>query len=271
MKKTSCLYKSWIACKNNQSNDEFFTPYDAVKNELDNYIGDLADRTVYCPADEEESAFWKYFKENFARHGLKKLIATKYVKNGQGILNVFDGAAQSTGRLSGDGDFRSGECADFFKEADVVVTNPPFSLMKDFLKIIKDKKYIIVAPNIILGHTTAMKMALAGNLNGGYTGKTVNITSHVSGKTAPCIFCTNMYNGSRDLPSTARFGYKKYYFFDRYPDILAVDKIKDIPVDYAGKLGVPLTYIKYHDPSKYRIIGFLENGHMATVNGERKF
>jgi len=119
-------------------NDEFYTMYEDVEKEVENYIDKLDGKIVYCNCDDwEVSNFYKYFKNNFDRLKLKKLIATCYVEGGKGKKAVYNGLTEVTGLLNGDGNFSSAECVDLLDESDIVVTNPPFSLFREFVALLE--------------------------------------------------------------------------------------------------------------------------------------
>ena len=111
-------------------NDEFYTQLSDIENELRHYKDHFKNKVVYCNCDDaRKSNFVKYFKINFDALGLKKLIATGYRKNSRGIKLVYDSSNKEANfeLLEGDGDFRSQECVKLLDEADIVVSNPPFS------------------------------------------------------------------------------------------------------------------------------------------------
>ena len=122
----------------NNKNDEFYTQLKDIENELKHYKHYFKDKIVYCNCDNPKwSNFWKYFEINFKHLGLKKLIATYYEKNIQSyklelIKNINDIELIKT-PLIGDGDFRSQECIEILKEADIIITNPPFSLFREYV------------------------------------------------------------------------------------------------------------------------------------------
>ena len=140
-------------------NDEFYTQLSDIENELRHYRGHFKGKVVYCNCDDaRESNFFKYFSMNFEFLGLKKLIATGYKKDGHGVKLVYDGdkngnktvddeEVQVT-ELKGNGDFRSEECVKLLDEADIVVTNPPFSLASLYMQqlIEHGKKFLIIGP-----------------------------------------------------------------------------------------------------------------------------
>lgn len=115
-------------------NDEFYTCYEDIEKELIHYKDKLNNMWVYCPCDGEESKFWQYFKDNYNILGLRHLTASKHNKNGNGIRLDYDGTNITKTVLNGNGDFRSEECTKIMKDCDIVITNPPFSLFREFIQ-----------------------------------------------------------------------------------------------------------------------------------------
>ena len=116
-------------------NDEFYTRYEDIENECQHYVEHFKDKWIYCPADDETSNFWLYFKNNFKNYGLKRLTATHLSKDGQPSYRLdYNGVETLKTPLKGNGDFRSEECTKIKDECDIVITNPPFSLFREFFK-----------------------------------------------------------------------------------------------------------------------------------------
>ena len=140
-------------------NDEFYTSYNDIESELQHYPGAFQGKTVYCNCDNPEwSNFWKYFHLNFEHLGLKKLISTHYDKEKPNYKMEYTGGDDNNVEagvktpLEGNGDFRNQECINLLKEADIVVTNPPFSLFREYVSILEEhnKKFLIIGnPNAV--------------------------------------------------------------------------------------------------------------------------
>ena len=141
-------------------NDEFYTQLSDIENELKHYKNHFAGKVVYCNCDDaRESNFFRFFQKKFSDYGLKKLITTSYNENGHGSVLVYEGDTNGNGRLDanevkvselkGNGDFRSEECIELLKESDIVVTNPPFSLFREFVATLVqyEKKFLIIGNN----------------------------------------------------------------------------------------------------------------------------
>ena len=165
--------KANLASAKVNKNDEFYTQLKDIENELKHYKHYFKDKVVYCNADDPRvSNFFHYFSYNFEHLGLKKLITTCYKNQEMDFFSMHDTESaialiyegeKDNGRvptvdnigvieLKGDGDFRSPESIEFLKEADIVVTNPPFSLFREYVEqLIKyNKKFLI------LGNQNAM-------------------------------------------------------------------------------------------------------------------
>jgi hypothetical protein len=138
-------------------NDEFYTQLTDIENELKYYRQYFKDKVVYCNCDDaRESNFFKFFSLNFEFLGLKKLITTGYKENGKGVVLIYEGDKNGNRmpdleeieikELQGNGDFRSEECLEFLKESDIVVTNPPFSLFREYVTQLMEygKQFLII-------------------------------------------------------------------------------------------------------------------------------
>ena len=283
--------------------DEFYTQLEDINNELRHYREHFRGKTVLCNCDDPRvSNFFKYFAYNFEFLGLKKLIATCYKSQDvnlfsegtseQAVYLVYEGDKNGNNipdddeievlPLKGDGDFRSAECIEFLKEADIVVTNPPFSLFREYItQLIKyDKKFLIIAnknsiatkdlfPYIQQNQVWSGFTPWAGGMwfetTGGFYDKQVN------GKTisnVPAIWITNLDHRKRHEEIILY----KTYTPDEYPtyenyDAIEVAKTSDIPMDYNGKMGVPLTFIDKYNPDQFEIIGIANGSELGVECG----
>ena len=122
-------------------NDEFYTRYEDIEDEVKHYADELKGQWIYCPCDDYEwSNFVKYFKDNFNRFQLKRLTATHIHMDGTPSERYdYDGVNETITMLTGNGDFRSEECTKIKDECDIVITNPPFSLFGEFISWLKDE------------------------------------------------------------------------------------------------------------------------------------
>ena len=243
-------------------NDEFYTLMEDVEKELRFYTESFKGKVVYCNCDDyQESNFYKYFYYNFHYLKLKKLICTGYKANDNGLYAIYDGVTEVTGKLNGDGDFRSEECIEYLKQADVVVTNPPFSLFRQYVKQLMDynKKFIIIGEQNALTykeifplikdnkiwwgksiHSGDRKFYVPDNypLNASTCGIDENGKRFVNVK--GIRWWTNVKEVINNEPLDL---YKRYSFEDypKYDNYLGfnVDKVAEIPVDDFIDIEIP--------------------------------
>ena len=273
--------------------DEFYTQRVDIENELRHYKAHFKDKVVLCNCDDpRESEFFKYFVENFEKLGLKRLIATCYKSQdvdlfSQGdceraICQIYDGDTNGNMMLDdnevcvrylkGDGDFRSAECIDILKQSDVVVTNPPFSLFREYVaQLIKYKKKFL-----IIGHQNAITYKeifplFKGNqmwLGFGFKGNAAHFRSrykdvataadHREGmiRVSGVMWFTNLDTVKRHdkYPLYKRYTPEEFPKYVNY-DAIEVSKTTDIPYDYDGEMGVPITFLDKYNPEQFEIIG----------------
>ena len=274
--------------------DEFYTQLGDIERELRYYKSHFKDKVVYCNCDDPRvSNFFHFFSYNFEKLGLKKLIATCYKnqdmdlfsenKSEQAIYLIYEGDKNdnkvpdsneiAVNNLKGDGDFRSAECIELLKEADIIVTNPPFSLFREYVAqlIEYEKKFIIV------GHQNAItykeifplikdnKMWLGYGFKGGaahFINKHyidyATAGDHQEGmiRVSGVVWFTNLDINKRheDLILYKNYSPEKYPTYDNL-DGINVDITKDIPCDFKGNMGVPVTFLDKYNPDQFEIIG----------------
>ena len=274
MAKNSNLSKAKTA-----KNDEFYTQLSDVEKELKHYKAHFKDKVVFCNCDDPEwSAFWKYFHLNFNHLGLKKLISTHYVKevNTENTLfninpDAFSYKMEYTGendedisvgvktKLKGNGDFRSNECIELLKECDVVVTNPPFSLFSPYIEQLMEynKKFLIIGNKNAITYKEFFPLLKDNKVWLGYGspsdfGTPEGITKKVNGL---CRWFTNLDITKRHekLILFKTYNAEEYPTYDNY-NVINVDKVSDIPVDYEGVMGVPITFLDKYNPEQFEII-----------------
>ena len=254
-------------------NDEFYTQLTDIEKELGHYRDHFKDKVVFCNCDDPvESNFWNYFALNFEFLGLKKLIATHYETekpsykleivgdiNDDGKVNKLDTIKTP---LKQNGDFRSPECIEILKEADIVVTNPPFSLFREYVAqlVEYDKKFLIIGNKNAITYKEIFKMIKDSLVWLGYSSPSNFMCPDGSvGKLAGLTrWFTNLEIAKRNEDLTL---YKTYYGHeDEYPhydnyDAININKVKDIPMDYDGAMGVPITFLDKHNPGQFEILG----------------
>lgn len=250
-------------------NDEFYTRLCDVENELRHYSEHFKDKIVLCNCDDPTwSAFWKYFHINFKILGLKKLIGTHFEnKEPHSYAVVYEGGNDDntndakTEPLNGDGDFRSTECLEYLKECDIVATNPPFSLFREFISVLtaRSKKFVIVGDLNSITYKEVFPLILSNKVWSGYSHPKEFSTKFDGGDTRKFgnkMWFTNLEIKKRyeDLILYKNYNPVDYSKYDNY-DAINVDKVKDIPMDYNGVMGVPITFLDKYNPNQFEIVG----------------
>ena len=307
-------------------NDEFYTQYEDIQLEMNHYERHFAGKTVLCNCDDPfESNFCKFFLRNFNHLRLARLICTSYstspvigrqltlfdefeeeVRGGNGYVMDITEVPMANGRgvsdddidrllhspkrgvkkLKGDGDFRSAECVDYLRQADIMVTNPPFSLFREYVAqlIEYEKKFVIIGSQNAITYKEIFPLIKDNKLWLGCRGLNkdmyFNVKSEyqkyllenkkegsaykiidgvVMGRLASACWYTNLDHSKRHEELVL---YKHYYGneqdypkYDNY-DAINVDKTSDIPCDYFEDMGVPITYIDKHNPEQFEIVKF---------------
>lgn len=261
-------------------NDEFYTQRCDIERELVHYEQHFAGKVVLCNCDHKESNFVRYFADNFARLGLKKLLCTCYVPGGHGAEHCFDGVTWQTRALAGDGDFRSDECQVILKSADIVVTNPPFSLFRPFLSQLSSyhKQFLVICNINAITYQDVFtliernKTWLGINMGRGISGFIVPEHYELYGQEAKindlgqrivatnnCMWLTNLDHTRRHdfLPLTEHYvgQEEKYPLYDNCSAI-NVSRTSDIPCDYEGLMGVPITFLHKFNPEQFALVRF---------------
>lgn len=261
--------------------DEFYTQLCDIERELVHYEHHFAGKVVLCNCDDlAVSNFARYFITHFARLGLKRLLCTSYSPTGHGSYGCFDGATFVRTELTGSGDFRSPECQELLAQADIVVTNPPFSLFRPFLALLIDYgKLFLCICNInaitykeVFSLIARNQVWLGVNLGRGISGFIVPSDYPLYGletkvnelgqrivATNNCMWLTNLDHAARHdfLPLTQRYmGHEDSY--PRYDNCAAinVNRTKDIPRDYSGLMGVPITFLHKFNPAQFEVVRF---------------
>ena len=250
------------------ANDEFYTKLSDIENELKHYKDHFKGKVIFCNCDDpEESNFWKYFQLNFEFLGLKKLISTHFDDEKPSYKLELVGDIDGDGRVTkGDiiktplkqnGDFRSPECVDILQEADIVVTNPPFSIIREYIAQLVEynKKFIFIGPQNIITYKEVFPLIKDNKLWLGYTHPKEFITPGSTQKFGNISWFTNLETKKRteDLLLFRTYNEKDYPKYDNY-DAINVDKVKDIPMDYYGVMGVPITFLDSYNPNQFEII-----------------
>lgn len=335
-----------LGAAKNAKNDEFYTQYSDIEAEMNAYVeynpDVFRDKTILLPCDDPEwSNFTRYFASNFERFGLKKLISTSYAKSsGSQQLTMFeessplfdmekhdthgkvftiirdkDGSGnidtddiEFDGYLNGDGDFRSAEVCKLRDEADIIVTNPPFSLFRPFLNWIMEgkKQFAIIGNQNAITYKEVFTLMMDNLVWLGYSihsgDRKFNVPDDYPLMAAGCgidedgrkfirvkgvRWFTNIDHGGRHEPlqldtmahnlkfnKSLRkklekdFGIIEYPHYDNY-DAIEVPFTECIPCDYDGLMGVPITFMDKYNPNQFEIIGSYNNSNQRDKAKER--
>ena len=292
--------------------DEFYTTIDDIQNELSHYKKFFKDKVVYCPCDKVfnrgRSEFFNYFAALFQDLGLKKLICTQFNPAGNGsvieidkdifkgkglkweyngeyeCLSHIDESKVNTFLLKGNGSFDSDECYKIMNEADIIVTNPPFSLFRNFVNqlVSLGKKFLIIGNKNAITYKEIFPLIKENKLWLGYYSPTnfktpeEAITKKVNGL---CRWFTNLEHDKRseELYCGETYSEEKYPKYDNY-DAIEVSKVCEIPKDYDGIMGVPITFLDNYNPSQFEIVGldrYVEDnphyGKRFTINNRETY
>lgn len=295
-------------------NDEFYTQLEDIENELKYYKDYFKGKVVYCNCDgflnKEKSNFFMYFSLNYEFLGLKGLICTKYNPNGKGRKYEYYGDLNGnnypdeeevfTSELEGDGDFRSEECIELLKKCDIVCTNPPFSLFRQYVaQLFEYKKDFLIIGNVnaisykeVFPMIKENKMWLGVSITSGdrkfvvpdnYPLNAAGCGIDENGKKYIRVkgvrWFTNLDHKKRheELLLYKKYNTEEYPKYDNY-DAIEVGKTKDIPMDYEGIMGVPITFLDKYCPEQFEIVGQMMTTKVTEFNfgypyidGKKKF
>lgn len=287
---------------NKAKQDEFYTQLSDIENELKHYKKHFKGKTVLCNCDDPRvSNFFHYFAYNFEHLGLKRLITTCYKNQERDLFSqnnseraiwleyfgdrngnrVLDPEEIGIHYFNGDGDFRSAECIELLKEADIVVTNPPFSLFADYIgQLAKyEKKFLVLGnknavtykevfqlfkENKLWIGVTPMSREIYFNVNQDFIeeslaknrNRTIVVRDGKYMARSPSIWFTNLDHKKRheELILYKKYSPDEYPKYDNY-DAIEVNKTESIPEDYDGIMGVPITFLDKYNPEQFEIVG----------------
>lgn len=310
-------------------NDEFYTQLSDIENELQHYAEHFKGKTVYCNCDDPTvSNFWKHFSLKFEWYGLKKLMATCYKNPNYDLFSDHTAERsfyleylgdQNDNRipdpeeiehryLKGYGDFASMECIEFLREADIVVTNPPFSMFRKYVaQLIKyEKKFLIIGNMNAVTYKEIFPLIKSNQM---WYGPSISSGDREFGvpddypltaashrvdeygnkyiRVKGVRWFTNLDHRKRHekLPLYETYSPKKYPHYDNY-DAIEVSKTKEIPEDYPAVMGVPISFLDKYNPDQFEILGATESEGkgfsrglwnpqsgvaQATINGTRVY
>ncbi len=293
--------------------DEFYTQLADIENELKHYKEHFRGKTVLCNCDDPRvSNFFHYFSYNFEKLGLKRLITTCYKSQNRDLFSTNDSEKAiwleyfgdrngnlvpdpeeiGINYLNGDGDFRSPECIELLTQADIVVTNPPFSLFREYVaQLMKyEKKFVIIGSHnaihysdifplikddkVWLGYNTNQTMAFA--MPDSYIGELKMFRygdkeeNKKIGKVPGITWFTNLDIAKRheEIILYKNYNPEEYPKYDNF-DAINVDSVQNIPIDYYGIMGVPDTFVDVYNPKQFELIG-VGSGSMAASIGVKK-
>lgn len=283
----------------NAKNDEFYTQLTDVAKELMHYKHHFKDKIVFCNCDDPTwSAFWKYFHLNFSALGLKKLISTHYDKSNPTYKMEYEGGDDNDIEvgvktpLEGNGDFRNQECLDPLDEADIIVTNPPFSLFREYVAVLMEhnKKFIIWGNNNAITYKEFFPLLKDNEVWLGYIANQTCIfrlsddykkwdekitaqmnDGHKYGKCPAISVFTNLDIKKRHdkLILWKSYDAIEYPKYDNY-DVIECGKVDKIPMDYNDIMGVPITYLDKYSPDQFEIVGFANGNFKSNASDDLK-
>jgi hypothetical protein len=288
--------------------DEFYTLMTDIEKELlpSRYAEHFVGKTVFMNCDDpKDSNFWRFFSRDFTQFKLHRMIATHFNDSGKAyMLEMMANGVKEDAPLKQNGDFRSPECIELLKQADIVVTNPPFSLFREYIEQLMqyDKKFLVIGNmnaityKEVFRHIQNNKLWLGHSIHSGDREFRVpdcmqlrpSVKYRIDPDTGLRIirvagvrWFTNLeYTGRRyiaDADSTKnkiatglRYcgNESKYPKYDNY-DAINVDKTVDIPMDYPGVMGVPITFLDKYNPDQFEITGYHNGGNKNfTIAGK---
>jgi len=305
--------------------DEFYTKLSDIEKELKNYKNHFKSKVVFCNCDDPETSnFYYYFVSNYDELGLKKLITTHFEIDKSSYMLEYSGRADVKGDKetvvkraiksgkksklkqnfeqgsqnflfddepirSYSGDFRSPECIELLKQSDIVVTNPPFSLFREYVAQLMEhkKKFIIIGNTNALTYKEIFKLVKENKISTGYTNFNVGMYFYVPDnwenyhkledgrkmvRNSNSCWLTNLEvkKHNDELVLYKKYSPSEYPKYDNY-DAINVDKVSEIPIDYDGVMGVPLTFIDKYNPNQFEIIDGLNRYSTLDVAGTNEW
>lgn len=271
-----------------KKNDEFYTRLEDIEEELAHYRPHFRDKVVYLNCDDpERSNFWRYFVDRFDELGLRRLVATHYTPGSRSYaLSMERGASPVRTEQDGDGDFRSPECVELLDSASIVVSNPPFSLFREYIDLLVShgKDFLIIGNMHAVSYMSIFPLIQDGTMHLGVRPMNAGMWFEVP----EGALCDKVIDGSRIKNvqacwyTTLDHGHRnepiplvREYSADLYPrydnlDAIEVGKVADIPRDYPGVMGVPITYLGRYCPEQFEMVGFWQGGEQGRHIGATK-
>lgn len=284
-----------LTAANKAKEDEFYTKITDIEKELKHYKQHFKGKVVFMNCDDPETSnFWQYFMLNFSQLELKKIIATHYEKEKPSYKLEYSLLPDKNGQITFDvirtplkqnGDFRSPECIEILKEADIVVTNPPFSLFREYVaQLIEYKKdFLIIGSQNNITYRETFPLLKENKIWLGYHSGDMEFVvpdyyepretryreeNGIKYRSMGNIcWYTNLDIDKRheDLTLYKIYNENEYPLYINYKGI-NVNKVAEIPVDYNGAMGVPITFLDKYNPSQFEILG-IDGGDMGVSYG----
>jgi hypothetical protein len=270
-----------------EKNDEFYTQIRDIEHELCHYKEQLHDKVIFCNCDDPvESNFWRYFALKFKHLGLKKLIATHFEATKPSYKLELTGDMDENGEINDNdiikttlrqnGDFRSPECIDLLRESDIVITNPPFSLFREYIAQLMEynKQFLIIGSTNAITYKEIFSLIKNNKIWMGHGFANGNAYFRINPKDKD-QYANGVYNPETGLVKFRNVTWytnldlekrhenmvlykrctsQEYQKYENY-DAIEVSKVADIPQDYDGLMGVPITFLDHYNPEQFEIIG----------------
>ena len=257
--------------------DEFYTQRKTIEKELKYYTEQFNNKVIYLNCDNPlKSKFWQYFYDNFHNFKLKELISSHYCENGSFSMS-YDGEFEKVKNLK-NGSFNDIECLELLERANIIITNPPFSKFREFLRIllVMNKDFLILGQVNMLSTKETFKHYEMGLFKLGYNFN-LNTPFDTPFKKEVaiggiCWMTTLKTQENIKEINFIEYDEQRYRKYDNY-DAININSIREIPKDYKGKMGVPITYLKYHNPNEYKIVGadFELTNHRFTIDNKKMY
>lgn len=272
--------------------DEFYTSLTDIEKEMKNYTSQFKGKIVFCNCDDPEySMFWKYFQLNFQYLGLKKLIATHFDYEKPTYKLEYDGIDIKKSDLQQNGDFRSPECLEILSKCDIVCTNPPFSMFHEFIDVLmkSGKQFIIIGNINAVKYSDVFPYIMDGKL---WLGQSIHSgdrefrvpddyplnasSSRIDENGVKYIrvkgvrWFTNMDYNERHDPMILYKHYteEEYPHYDNY-DAIEVSKTAEIPGDYNGIMGVPITALDKLNFDQFELLGMTDRQNTSGLRTKK--
>ena len=275
MKKTENLRKARVA-----KNDEFYTRLEDIEKELGDpahgYIPYFFGKTVYCNSDVPgTSAFWRFFMNHFAEYGLKKLYATHFSPLSSSTLYTYDGRVVTETPLSWNGSFDSPECLDILDKSDIIVTNPPFSQWRRFIRTLieRKKQFAVLGPLNAVTYREVFPLLQSNQVRLGFNRKRITFEIPQADGKAETVeteegtvlqtlnnirwyttFDINLHHDFLPLKETYEKNKKRHPKYENY-NAIECRTLKEIPCDFDGIIGVPITLFELLCHEQFEVIG----------------